>query len=261
MYAPRLTYISSPTLSIPYLSLEGLMENRKRLFDQLLSGEKDDGPLQKKHRFGTWNRLPDVLAHQVETSGLVFAFELIETARLQLAWVRSDTAAVKDRFLGSDDGPCLGVLNEFYSDVFEIQDRGIIVTHGMRWKSALLEAQFTRFELDHLAACWRTLTQRVGLCLMSPEIGSWWGVPAADDSEYRKSMDDLCRGASLQHEPEATPRDGALRCFAILKQLRQLARPPCTHGEAPYDFSCHHCGMRDNGEAVTATCSLCGHRS
>ena len=265
MNAPRLTF-RAPTLSVPYLSLDGVMENRKRLFDQVLSGEKDDGPLQKKPR--AWNPPPAVLARQLKTSGPVFAFELtlenssIENARLGLAWVRSDTASVKDRLLGH--GSSLDVLTEFFTDAFEFQDRGTIVAHNLCWKSTILEAQFSRFGLRHLAACWRTFTQRIGLCLMSPEIGSWLGLPAGDYNEYRTSMGDLCRAVGQNYEPEATTRDGALQCLAILKCLRQHALPPCARGEAPHDFSAaswQHCGMRDNGEMPISTCLLCGHRS
>ena len=75
MYAPRLTF-RSPVLTVPYFNLDGLMENpKKRIFDQLLSGEKDDQALQKKKSCrGTSTRSP--LAQQVEPSDPVFAFEL-----------------------------------------------------------------------------------------------------------------------------------------------------------------------------------------
>ena len=237
------------------------MENRKRLFDQVLSGEKDDGPLQKKPR--AWTPPPAVLARQLKTSGPVFAFELtlenssIENARLGLAWVRSDTAftaSVKDRLLGH--GSSLDVLTEFFTDAFEFQDRGTIVAHNLCWKSAMLETQFSRFEMNHLAACWRKFAQR-GFCLQSPEVGSWLGV--GDQSDYRTSMADLCRGVGLNYDSEARAGDVALLCVAIWKELRQLARPPCARGEAPHELAPQHCCMRDNGEAFSATCRLCGH--
>ena len=262
MHAPRLTF-RSPTLSVPYFSLDGIMENRnKRTLDQMLSRGEEEAPVRHPR---AWSPPPQCLSHWIETSGPVFAFEMkfvresssIENAQIILAWTRSDTAGVvKNRLLGLD------VLTEFFTDVFEFQ--GTIVAHNLCWKSTILEAQFSRFGLRHLAACWRTFTQRIGLCLMSPEIGSWLGLPAGDYNEYRTSMGDLCRAVSQNYEPEATTRDGALQCLAILKCLRQHALPPCARGEAPHDFSAaswQHCGMRDNGEMPISTCLLCGHRS
>ena len=48
MCAPKITD-RSPLLTVPYFSLDVVMENpKKRIFDQLLSGDKDDQALQKK---------------------------------------------------------------------------------------------------------------------------------------------------------------------------------------------------------------------
>ena len=56
------------------------MENpKKRIFDQLLSGDKDDQALQKKKPCcgtGTWKPPLAFLAQQVEPRDPVFAFEL-----------------------------------------------------------------------------------------------------------------------------------------------------------------------------------------
>ena len=119
----------------------------------------------------------------------------------------------------------------------------------------MLETQLSRFEMNHLAACWRKCAQR-GFCLQSPEVGSWLGV--GDQSDYRTSMADLCRGVGLNYDAEARAGDVALLCVAIWKELRQLARPPCARGEAPHELAPQHCCMRDNGEACSATCRLCG---
>ena len=126
----------------------------------------------------------------------------------------------------------------------------------------MLEAQFSRFGLGHLAPCWQTLAQRTGLCLMSPEIGFWLGVPDGELRAFRTSMGDICQSVGLEYEPESTTREGALLYLDILKLLRRLAVPPCARGEAPHDFCVwHDCSMRDNGEMVSAACRLCGHQS
>ena len=257
MYAPILTF-RSPTLSVPYFSLDDIMGSRKRTLDQMLSGGEGDAPVRNP---GAWRPPPHCLSrlsHRAETN--VFAFEMkfvresssIENPRINLAWARSDRAGVKDRLLGH--GPSLDVLTEFFADALEFQ--GTIVAHNLCWKSAMLETQFSRFEMNHLAACWRKFAQR-GFCLQSPEVGSWLGV--GDQSDYRTSMADLCRGVGLNYDSEARAGDVALLCVAIWKELRQLARPPCARGEAPHELAPQHCCMRDNGEAFSATCRLCGH--
>ena len=272
MYAPRLTF-RSPVLTVPYFSLDGLMEEnpKKRIFDQLLSGDKDDQALQKKKPCcGKWAWNPPLaFTQQVEPSDPFFAFELtfvresssIESPRVGLAWARSDTAVVKDRLLGRDQyqGPSLDVLTEFFADALEIQARGTVVAHDLRWKSAVLEAQFSRYGLEHLAARWRTLTQRSGLCLMSPEVGLCLGVPNAD---CPTSMGDLCHKAGVQYPQAVTTRDGAVLCLSLMKRLRQHAIPPCARGLAPHEFCAwDDCTIRDNGELFSATCRLCGHSS
>ena len=258
MHAPRLIFRSPPTTSVPYYSLDGIMESRKRTLDQILSGE-EDAPVR---HLRAWSPPPQCLSHWIETSSHVFAFEMkfvresssIENAQIILAWTRSDTAGVvKNRLLGR--GPSLDVLTEIFTDAFEFQ--GTIVAHNLCWKSAMLETQFSRFEMNHLAACWRKLAQR-GFCLLSHEVGSWLGV--GEQSDYRTSMADLCRGVGLNYDPDARAGDVALLCVAIWKELRQRARPPCARGEAPHDLSVwHHCCMRDNGEVISATCRVCGH--
>ena len=242
MHAPRLTF-RSPTLSVPYFSLDGIMESRKRTLNQMLSGGEEDAPV--RHAPRAWSPPPECLSHWIGTSGPVFAFDL--------AWTRSDIAGVvKNRLLRH--GSSLDALTEFFTDAFEFQ--GTIISHNMCWKSATLETQFSRFEMNHLAACWRKFAQR-GFCLQSPEVGSWLGV--GDQSDYRTSMADLCRGVGLNYDSEARAGDVALLCVAIWKELRQLARPPCARGEAPHELASQHCCMRDNGEAISATCRLCGH--
>ena len=106
----------------------------------------------------------------------------------------------------------------------------------------MLETQFSRFEMNHLAACWRKLAQR-GFCLLSHEVGSWLGV--GEQSDYRTSMADLCRGVGLNYDPDARAGDVALLCVAIWKELRQKARPPCARGK-------HH--MTYLGGGTTAAC-------
>ena len=260
MDAPRLTF-RSPTLSVPYFSLDGAMP--KQLSDQILSGAEDGGPLHKALRCVAWNPPPDSLA-RVKTNGTVFAFDVkFEDASLGLAWVKSDTAVVKDRLLGRDHSASLDVLTEFFRDAFELQEEGgIIVAHNLRWKAIVLEAQFDRYGLGNLVPCWRTLTQRMGLCLMSPDIGVWLGVPDGEFKAFRTSLGDICQSVGLNYEPESTTREGALLYLDILKLLRRLAIPPCARGEAPHDFCVwHECAMRDNGEMVSAVCRLCGHQS
>ena len=233
------------------------MESRKRALDQLLSSGEEDAPVRHPR---AWSPPPQCLSRWIGTSG-VFAFEMkfvrerssIENAHINLAWTRSDIAGVvKNRLLGQ--GSSLDALTEFFTDAFEFQ--GTIVAHNLCWKSAMLETQFSRFEMNHLAACWRKFAQR-GFCLQSPEVGSWLGV--GDQSDYRTSMADLCRGVGLNYDPDARAGDVALLCVAIWKELRQLARPPCARGEAPHELAPQHCCMRDNGEAISATCRLCGH--
>ena len=115
MDAPRLTF-RSPTLSVPYFSLDGAMP--KQLSDQILSGAEDGGPLHKALRCVAWNPPPDSLA-RVKTNGTVFAFDVkFEDASLGLAWVRSDTAVVKDRLLGTDHSSSLDFLTQFFRDAF-----------------------------------------------------------------------------------------------------------------------------------------------
>ena len=264
MHAPRLTFRSPPTTSVPYYSLDGIMESRKRTLDQILSREEDAHVRHPR----AWSPPPQCLSRWIGTSGPVFAFEMkfvresssIENAHINLAWTRSDIAGVvKNRLLRH--GSSLDALTEFFTDAFDFQESGMTVAHNLRWKAAVLETLFSRLELRHIAACWRKISQR-GICLDSPEIGFWLGVvSSAEPIDYRTSLADLCRVVGLNYDPDARAGDVALLCVAICKELRQLARPPCARGEAPHDLSgwWHHCYMRDNGEAISATCRLCGY--
>ena len=89
MYAPILTF-RSPTLSVPYFSLDDIMGSRKRTLDQMLSGGEGDAPVRNP---GAWRPPPHCLSrlsHRAETN--VFAFEMkfvresssIENPRLRI---------------------------------------------------------------------------------------------------------------------------------------------------------------------------------
>ena len=262
MHAPRLTFRSPPTTSVPYYSLDGIMESRKRTLDQILSREEDAHVRHPR----AWSPPPQCLSRWIGTSGPVFAFEMkfvresssIENAHINLAWTRSDIAGVvKNRLLRH--GASLDALTEFFTDAFDFQESGMTVAHNLRWKAAVLETLFSRLELSHIAACWRKISQR-GICLDSPEIGFWLGVEDGELKAFRTSLGDICQSVGLKYEAEMTTEEGALLYLDILKHFRRLAVPPCARGEAPHDFSVwHNCCMRDNGEAISATCRVCGH--
>ena len=272
MNAPKLTFHCSPAVHIPFLSLDGM--EHKRIFDRMLSAENQPESPEKKPRCMPrrlpWQPPPASILCRVEKSGLVLAFDLTfveessfseKLRRLQLSWAMSDTSDAKVRILGGSHEQSAKVLTEFFLDVAEVvaRDRGTLLSHNLPWKSAVLEAQFSKFVAADFAERWRGYVQRAGLCLMSAEIGSWLDAP---DDDRRMTMDGLCRALKLT--PVEVPIDGAQLCIEMLLLLRQRAIPPCLRGEMPHDFTktaWHHCGMRDNGETPAVTCRVCGFSS
>ena len=261
MKAPRLTFCARPLTAVPHLRLDGM--KRKSIVEA--TPAEDEEP--KRLRMA-WRQPPLQPWHQ---SGPVLAFEVtfvrgssvLDHDRLGLAWARCDgedaVSYVKDRLLGAEHDPSVDVLSEFFADIYEVQDGGMVVAHNLWWKSAVLGASLRRFGLTTIEERLRATLGRAGFCLMSPKIGKWLGT---SPSNRCMSAADLCKELHIIFEPETTTRDGALLSLKILGGLRQLAVPPCQRGVTPHDFLApSYCHVRDNGERPTATCRLCGYTS
>ena len=233
----------------------------KRLFADAMSDEDDH--LGEKRRCA--GRQPP--SSLLRRRGPVLAFELTfvqesPTVRLGLAWARCDAAqrivSVKDRLLGPDHGARVDVLTEFFADVCEIEG-GTLVAHNVFQKSAVMAAELRRLGLTTVEERLRAALELDCMCLKSKDIGAWLGAPSANCC---MSMADLCQQLKIIFEPETTTRDGALLCLKIFMKLQELALPPCQRGDTPHEFvPSDYCCVRDNGEAPSVTCRLCGATS
>ena len=264
MNAPRLTFCERSLTAVPYFSLDAM--KRKSFVEATpVSMVEDEEP--KRLRMA-WRQPPLQPWHQ---SGPVLAFEVtfvrgssvLDHDRLGLAWARCDgedaVSYVKDRLLGAEHDPSVDVLSEFFADVYEVQDGGVVVAHNLWWKSNIIGASLRRFGLTTIEERLRATLGRAGFCLMQPKIGKWLGTSPANRC---MSTADLCQELDITFEPEVTTRDAALLCLVILNRLRERAVPPCQKGTTPHDFFAPtYCSVRDNGERPSATCRLCGYTS
>ena len=214
-----------------------------------------------------WTPPPDALAAGLSTKTfLAFELKARSSQAIVLAWALRDgdhMCFIKERFIGSDEGApppqrggvvFIDAVTELLADVLEMRS-GILVTHGLARKAAIVHALLLEHKMQHLATRWMDLA-RFGLCLASHDIDIWLeacesihGFGEQTRSKCMKLLFDCC--------DHATMKDKAILYLEATTALQKLARPPCARGEAPHDHVLCQCGLRDNGEHY-ATCRVCG---
>ena len=277
MYTPRLSF-SMSTPSVPEFFLdavdvtEDIYVSRKRAdVETSESGGRNALRLKIDRTKRGWVPPPTSLAMHISKQ-TILAFDvkaqgLLSPRVVQLSWalrVGDRTCFSKERYFGSEDGSLpqsepsmFDTLTELLTDVLGVLDfqGGILVTHGLSYKSSILHALLLRYGFQNLAKRWSACATG-GFCLMSPAVSFWLEECASIDGNGERKRSQCVKLFSECSDP-AKANQQVMLYLEAFAALQSYARPPCWDGEARHEPVYLYSGPRDNGEHF-ATCRVCG---